>query len=1263
MSLIFSQLLKQLFRLYNNLPAKLQSRKKEIPASELVIKAIEFITLLREVLALNPECETEAEANGANDDDVDSPLAKEERNRNYSPDHSFDQKRFSIELEQKPITSSSQHVYRDNVKLKDEKYGNESMVSTEQDVCIEINPSDILPPPDENNLNQASDIRFSKSLDGAQVKSTISLPRNLRITPVGKLNQQTTSRIGTKQPELIRHHTSSSSYLSSSCHNFAGSNNFDDDLSPPTLIRSEASMKTGPSPLKILKIPHSNGEKGLPTVIEFPKGSPFLTKLDTKVGEDTDENQIDGQINGQSYTGSGVGQSLLRKHLQEPAKGIQDSTERQKIRIRKDLVASSEENEYKIMGNNGVSEFSGIKYSSSSNHLSKNPFSQTEFNDDILPQICISSVESLRNKDNPFTETPRRDSIERRRGRPVVQKKTSKSRQAEEFNGELSMFKDYDKYDFFNYLSTSCLRITDKDAETILTYNWMHELMFETVYSYCSDVQFARFCQVVSIANDLFDHQAASHSSDNSVGRKPCVLLTNSVWNRDKIKGMVTLSGRSYCLPLVLIKLFRPNFEQVLLSKIVLYSKKQCDISNPNIRVDRGSTLCVNPWHYERCDEEKFLSKSVGHECQVRLFADAVNGTRPLCFLCKSPGTIEKIQPHIPTMPLSPPTPPPSGLELTPINVTNNVIPDQDQELKIYVERPKYKIGDRDKIVTIRKKNPKIFPKIPDPPELKDQSPEEADKKQQQVRRPQMKYDGSVCINCGTTNTTLWRRTPDGQLICNACGCYLKLHGRHRPIKFKSDAIRTRRRKRSPSSAKKDKEDAKAKKKAKDDAIKNKDMACRIVQELEKKSQKEEEQSAKSLDILFESANLKSSQNVDDKSVEEMEEDFEGMIKDFEEEINKEGDIVNESNESITEKGEQAPIEIAYEVDKKPEEEKSNSLEPVTVSEGDLSNEILIGNDLEQSSYNEDLEVIQDDESEEILLIIDETKDTENDIVDDDVEMNDTSTVATEEKSDEVKDKQAVKVNEESIYINGSIEDVAGLQSLEDTISVNAVEDAISVSSGTDSGSESRQKRFINVIDGNTNGIDIIDLKKEPVDTDSESIYSEKSDKGKPSSKSKQNRLISSSSNFKEKSRSPKVAGHYGYQCRRCFDWFDTKLNLNNHNCSRRYLMSENGNMPIFVCKFCGCFEHNKEKIKPHVERCKTFGFTRLYHNEGVTEAIKQQSSNEIKSEEEISSRQSRKRPNRQTSSSKEESTCSQCNNVRICSVTLRYFVYQLNFQ
>ena len=75
--------------MYNNLPAKLQSRKKEIPASELIIKAIEFITLLREVLALGPECEIGADTNGTNEDDDDFSEHPDDSPSKSNQDHGF----------------------------------------------------------------------------------------------------------------------------------------------------------------------------------------------------------------------------------------------------------------------------------------------------------------------------------------------------------------------------------------------------------------------------------------------------------------------------------------------------------------------------------------------------------------------------------------------------------------------------------------------------------------------------------------------------------------------------------------------------------------------------------------------------------------------------------------------------------------------------------------------------------------------------------------------------------------------------------------------------------------------------------------------------------------------------------------------------------------------------------------------------------------------------------------------------------------------
>ncbi|KAJ7458983.1 hypothetical protein FB451DRAFT_1046454 [Mycena latifolia] len=48
------------------------------------------------------------------------------------------------------------------------------------------------------------------------------------------------------------------------------------------------------------------------------------------------------------------------------------------------------------------------------------------------------------------------------------------------------------------------------------------------------------------------------------------------------------------------------------------------------------------------------------------------------------------------------------------------------------------------------------------------------------------------CSHCHTRRTSVWRRSKTGQKLCNACGVYVRLRGRDRPLSLRRNKIRPR---------------------------------------------------------------------------------------------------------------------------------------------------------------------------------------------------------------------------------------------------------------------------------------------------------------------------------------------------------------------------------------------------------------------------------------------------------------------------------------
>ncbi|KAH8806672.1 hypothetical protein DL96DRAFT_1474425 [Flagelloscypha sp. PMI_526] len=79
--------------------------------------------------------------------------------------------------------------------------------------------------------------------------------------------------------------------------------------------------------------------------------------------------------------------------------------------------------------------------------------------------------------------------------------------------------------------------------------------------------------------------------------------------------------------------------------------------------------------------------------------------------------------------------------------------------------------------------------------------------RQRNVMRPQMLIDadtdaelpqeaayegGHECSHCQSRATSVWRRSKEGRRLCNACGLYLSLRGKERPLSLKKNKLKPR---------------------------------------------------------------------------------------------------------------------------------------------------------------------------------------------------------------------------------------------------------------------------------------------------------------------------------------------------------------------------------------------------------------------------------------------------------------------------------------
>lgn len=168
-----------------------------------------------------------------------------------------------------------------------------------------------------------------------------------------------------------------------------------------------------------------------------------------------------------------------------------------------------------------------------------------------------------------------------------------------------------------------CLKIKPRDAETMLTYNWIQDEIFQILFSHMNRATFFKFCRVVSF----------TMTNCYAGERKECVLVVKS---DNMLNGMTAVKGKIYCVPLIMVKMFRDGYGDHPVSTLTVESMKDCKMSKRGSC--KESEMCINPYHYgyeEPITEYDGLTDL--HNCpDTSRVRAANNGLTVVCTVCHS---------------------------------------------------------------------------------------------------------------------------------------------------------------------------------------------------------------------------------------------------------------------------------------------------------------------------------------------------------------------------------------------------------------------------------------------------------------------------------------------------------------------------------------------------------------------------------------------------------------------------------------------------